>query len=97
MANFGVTLSEMSGAASKISQAAADFLQVAGQVLSSADSLSACWEGDSQVAFSTEQQNANAWYNKMMGIVDTYVEALNSAVRQYAEADAMATAAINAQ
>lgn len=96
-ANFGVTISEMTNAASKISQAASDFLQVAGQVLAAAENLGSSWEGDSQVAFSREQANANAWYKQMVEIVNTYVDALNTAAKKYQEADDQSTAAINAK
>lgn len=96
-ANFGVTVSEMTSAASKISQAASDFLQTAGQVLAAAENLAGSWEGDSQVAFAGEQAAANAWYKQMTEIVNTYVDALNTAAQKYQEADEQSTAAIRSK
>lgn len=87
MARFEVTVSEMQNAASKIQQAAESFREAAAQVLSSAQTLAESWEGDSQVAFTEEQDKANQWYNRMMEIVDTYVSSLQNAAKTYQEAD----------
>ena len=94
MARFEVTVSEMQNAANKISQAAENFRNAAQQVLSSAQNLGGTWEGDSQVAFMAEQEQANQWYNKMMEIVNTYVESLNNAAKTYQEADEAAASNI---
>lgn len=94
MARFEVTISEMQSTASKISQAANEFLEAANQVYSAAEALSSSWEGDSQVAFAAEQQQANAWYKKMTEIVNTYVEGLNAAAKNYEAADQASAAAI---
>ena len=59
MARFEVTVSEMQSAANKISQAAENFLNVANQTFASAQALADSWEGDSQVAFQAEQQQAD--------------------------------------
>ena len=87
MARFEVTVSEMQNAANKIAQAAENFRNAAQQTFNAAQALSSTWEGDSQVAFLAEQEQANQWYNKMMEIVNTYVESLNNAARTYQEAD----------
>ncbi len=97
MARFEVTISEMQSAASKIQQAAENFLEAANQVFSAAEALSNSWEGDSQVAFAAEQQQANAWYKKMTEIVNTYVAGLNTAAKTYAQADQESTAAIRSR
>ena len=97
MARFEVTVSEMQNAASKIQQAAEDFLTAAGQVMSSAEALGESWEGDSQVAFMEEQTQANAWYNKMVSLVSEYVAMLNNAAKTYAQADADATGAVRSR
>ena len=87
MARFEVTISEMQNAASKISQAAEDFLNAAGQTFSAAEQLGQSWEGDSQVAFMGEQQKANEWYKKMTEIVKSYVSSLQNAAKTYQQAD----------
>jgi WXG100 family type VII secretion target len=96
MARIEVTLSEMRSTASKMKKASDDFLSVAGKVLSSAETLSRSWEGDSQVAFMSEQRQANDWYRKMMALVDTYVSNLQTASRLYEGADADSASAIRA-
>jgi len=94
MAKIEVTLSEMTGAADRIKKSAEDFLSVAGQVMASADSLAAAWEGDSQRAFLEEQRAANEWYRQMVDLVNAYVGDLREAARLYEEADQDSAAAI---
>ena len=67
------------------------------QTLNAANTLADQWEGDSQVAFVAEQQKANDWYNKMMGIVDTYVTSLQNAAKAYQEADAQSASDIKSK
>ena len=87
MARFEVTISEMQNAANKISQEAENFLNAANQVFASAEALADSWEGDSQVAFAAEQQQANQWYKKMVDIVNSYVSSLQTAAKTYQQAD----------
>ena len=87
MARIEVTLSQMVSTANKIRKSSEDFLSTANQVLASANSLSGLWEGDSQVAFITEQTEANDWYKKMMVLVSSYVSNLEEAARLYQQAD----------
>jgi WXG100 family type VII secretion target len=97
MAQFNVTVSEVTNAATKIASAANDFLTTAGKVMQAAEALGSSWEGDSQVAFMQEQQNAHSWYEKMAEIVTTYVESLNQAAKKYQDADDQAKAAIGSK
>lgn len=97
MADFKVTISEMRSKANEIKQAAETFLQAAGQVNAGAQELAGTWEGDSQVAFVEEQEKANAWYNRMVEIVNTYVTALENTAKNYEEADNQATQAIRSK
>ena len=97
MARFEVTVSEMQSAANKISQAAENFLNVANQTFASAQALAESWEGDSQVAFQAEQQQANEWYKKMVEIVNTYVNSLQNAAKAYQQADSEAASNIKSR
>ena len=91
MANtIRVTVSELQSAAQKLSQACESYRAAAASLKSAADALAATWEGDSQVKFAAEQEQANAWYNKMAEIVDNYVAQLNSAAAKYTETDSEA-------
>ena len=97
MARFEVTVSEMQSAANKISQAAENFLNAANQTFASAQQLAESWEGDSQVAFQAEQQQANEWYKKMTDIVNTYVASLQNAAKSYQQADNEAASTIKSR
>ena len=97
MARFEVTVSEMQNAANKISQAAQDFLNTANQTFACAQQLAESWEGDSQVAFQAEQQQANEWYKKMTDIVNTYVASLQNAAKSYQQADNEAASTIKSR
>ena len=95
--SFRVSASELTAAAAKISQAANDFLQTAGQVLAAAEALGSSWEGDSQVAFAAEQAKAVAWYRRMGEIVNSYVDMLNGAAKAYQQADTDVSSMINSK
>jgi len=97
MARYEVTFSEMQAAANKIAQEAQNFLDAANQVMAGAEALSQTWEGDSQVAFINEQQQANEWYKKMVDIVNTYVTMLQNAVQKYEESEGQVTSTITAR
>lgn len=95
MAIIEVTLSEMASAAGKIQRASGEFLSTANKVLTDAETLSGCWEGDSQVAFMDEQRKANEWYRQMTDLVNNYVSSLRDAEKTYDTTDADAANAIN--
>ena len=97
MAKFDVTISEMQSAANKIAEQADAFLEAANKVMTSAQELGNSWEGDSQVAFQAEQQQANEWYKKMTDIVNTYVASLQNAAKSYQQADNEAASTIKSR
>ena len=92
-----VTISELQNAASKISQSAADYQSAADSLKAAADELASTWEGDSQVAFVAEQQQAYEWYKKMASICEQYAQSMNMAAQRYQETDAEAASAIRAR
>ena len=92
-----VTVSELQSAASKITEYAADYRSAADSHKSAADELAATWEGDSQVAFVTEQEQAYNWYTKMAQICEQYAQAMNQAAQRYAETDSEAASTIKAR
>ena len=96
MAKIEVTLSEMKGAANKIQKACGDFLTEAEQTMKYASALGSSWEGDSQVAFMTEQRHANDWYKKMGSLVESFVGNLKDASQLYENADEESASAIRA-
>lgn len=97
MANIMVTISELQNAADKIAQACEQYQAAANSLKSAADALAATWEGDSQVAFVNEQEQANAWYLKMADIVNEYVAQMKAAAAKYEETDASAAQTIRSR
>ena len=97
MARFEVNPGEMVAAANNIAQEAQNFLDAASQVIAGAEALGQTWEGDSQVAFMNEQQQANEWYKKMVDIVNTYVTMLQEGARKYEEGEVEVTGTITAR
>ena len=94
MARFEVTISEMYNAASRIHQAADDYLTAACNASAAAEALAETWEGDSQVAFMQEQRQAEEWFRRMAELVVSYVQMIQRAARAYQQADEQATGAI---
>lgn len=92
-----VTISELQSAASTITQAASDYRSAADTLKAAADELAATWEGDSQVAFVAEQEQAHAWYTKMAEICERYAEAMNKAAQNYVDTDADAASTIRSR
>ena len=96
MAKIEVTISEIRNVANKIKKSSDDFLSNASKVLSTAETLSESWEGDSQVAFLSEQRQANEWYKQMMALVSTYISNMQEACRLYEGADEESASEIKA-
>ena len=89
-----VSIPELQSAASKITQAASDYQSAADSLKAAADELAANWEGDSQVAFVNEQQQAYDWYKRMAALCEEYAQSMNTAAQRYAETDAAAASLI---
>ena len=94
MPGFEVTVSEMYNAASKIHQAAEDYLAAACKVYAIAEVLGQSWEGDSQIAFMAEQQKAKEWFTKMAALVESYLQMIQRAAKAYQAADERAASGI---
>ncbi len=97
MANIEATISELEAAAKKISEACEQYRNAANNLKAAADNLAATWEGDSQVAFSNEQQKANAWYLKMAETAQNYAAELSAAAIKYGDTDHEAAGTIGAR
>lgn len=82
-----VTLAELTAAANKLDQSVANYEQASKNMKAAADNLGSTWEGDSRVAFVTQQERVQAWYADMIRIVRTYSEALKKARDEYENAD----------
>lgn len=89
-----VSISELQSAASRITQAAEDYKNAATSLKAAADELAATWEGDSQVAFVAEQEDAYNWYTKMAAICVEYAKSMEVAAENYESTDAEAASYI---
>lgn len=84
---FQVTISEVRAAANKLQQALADFEQATNNTKAAADNLCAGWEGDARNTFAAEQEKTVAWFRQMAEVVDTYINALETAAKIYEQFD----------
>lgn len=92
-----VTISELQTAGNKINQYAQDYRTAAESLKAAADQLASTWEGDSQVAFVNEQQNAYNWYKNMAAICEQYAQSMLTAAQKYQQTDAEAAQTIRAK
>ncbi|MBR5546627.1 MAG: WXG100 family type VII secretion target [Clostridia bacterium] len=91
MALIQVTISELTGAASKIAKANESFREAVAAVKAASEQLGDTWEGPTRDAFVAEQEQIDKWYNMMSDCVAQYVASMNSAASAYLETDAAAS------
>lgn len=94
MALIEVTVSELQGAANRISKANESFRDAAVALKNAADELASIWKGTARDTFVEEQQEIDVWYKTMAECVDQYVVDLNKAADEYNRVDAEAAALI---
>lgn len=94
MALIEVTVSELQGAASRISKANETFRDAANALKNAADELAGLWKGTASEAFVEEQQEIDTWYKMMADCVDEYVSSMNTAADDYLRTDEEAAAMI---
>jgi WXG100 family type VII secretion target len=84
---FGVTISELESAASKLTAAVEDYGAATQATKAAADTVAAGWEGDAQKTFVEEQENAIKWYNQVAQAVNVYISAVKAAAAVYKQLD----------
>ena len=93
MAEFKVTISEMTNAAGKTKNHAQAFRDAASALLTATQNLTAAgggWDDDASQVFAEKIGELKNWCDTMGGIVDTYSGALDKISGKYDEADAQA-------
>lgn len=90
MAEFEVTLSAVTEAATNISNYTQDFKEQADQTYQAAQTLSEGWVGDASQTFVENMEQLHSWMNEMAATLDTYTAALNKARETYENADVSA-------
>ena len=90
MAEFDVTLSAMTDAASNISTYTQEFKEQAEQTYQAAQKLSEGWVGDASQTFVDNMEQLRTWMNEMAAVLETYSASLNKARESYENADVTA-------
>lgn len=93
MAEFNVTISEMTGASGKYKNQAEAFRATANALLQATNELTSAgggWDDDASKVFAEKIGELKSWCDTMGGIVDTYAGALNTIADKYTESDAYA-------
>ena len=90
MAEFDVTLSAVTEAATNISNYTQEFKEQADQTYQAAQTLSEGWVGDASQTFVENMEQLHTWMNEMAATLDTYSAALNKARETYESADVTA-------
>ena len=90
MANFDVTLSAVTEAATNITNYTQEFKEQADQIYQAAQTLSEGWECDASQTFIDNMEQLHNWMNEMAATLDTYSAALNRARDTYETADVSA-------
>lgn len=92
MAEFDVTLSAMTDAASNINNYTDLFKQNADAIYQAAQTLSEGWQGDASQTFVDNMEQLHTWMNEMSAILETYSAALNKNRENYEEGDVRSAA-----
>ena len=87
MAEFDVTLSAVTEAASNIANYTQTFREEADQTYQAAKTLSESWTGDASQEFVENMEELHNWMNEMAATLETYSAQLNKARDEYEEAD----------
>lgn len=91
MAEFKVTISEMTGAAGKLTAQAQAFADTANAVMQATTALtSSGWQDEASEIFTEKIGELQTWCTEMSGIIETYGGALNTISDSYAQGDAFA-------
>ena len=90
MAEFDVTLSAMTEAATNIGNYTTQFKEQADQTYQAAQKLSEGWVGDASQTFVENMEQLRQWMNELAAVLDEYSANLNKAGANYEDADVTA-------
>ena len=93
MAEFTVSISEMSNASSSVKNQAEAFRSTASAMQSATQAMVAAgagWSDDAAQTFAEKLNELKTWCDNMAAIVDTYSTALTTISEKYQEGDAYA-------
>ena len=82
-----VQAAELAAAANEINQAVETYKDAVEAAKSAAADLASKWEGESQVAFVRQQENAYGWHAKIITIVLDMISVIRKAIDLYNETE----------
>ncbi|MBR4443437.1 MAG: WXG100 family type VII secretion target [Clostridia bacterium] len=78
-----VDMAQLSSAANNMQNALETYRGAIDNVKTAADNLASKWEGDGQVAFVNDQQQAYTWYNSLVQCVHEMIAEARRTVERY--------------
>jgi len=87
MSKILVTAAELTAAANQLADMNASFRTKVTEMAGLESELGGMWQGEANNAFRTAFNNDRDQWDTFAGVIDQYVQALNSAAQKYAEAE----------
>ncbi len=91
MPKYTVTVSELSNAASTISEDNSQFRARVSDLITCAEELAGMWQGDANTTFMNYFNSNSSNWTTFAGLIDQYVAALNNVATIYNNAEATNT------
>ncbi len=95
MAKFQVTTAELKAAIADLQEKNGTFKNKVSELEQSQQALRAQWQGDANTAFNTAFENDKAQWTTFSTLIDQYIQALQTILQTYEQAEATNTATAN--
>ena len=95
MSKFQVTAAEMQAAIADLQEKNGTFKNKVSELEQSQQALRAQWQGDANTAFNTAFENDKAQWTTFSTLIDQYIQALQTILQTYEQAEATNTATAN--
>lgn len=95
MAKFQVTTAELKAAIADLQEKNSTFKNKVSELEQSQQALRAQWQGDANTAFNTAFENDKAQWATFSSLIDQYIQALQTIMQTYEQAEATNTATAN--
>ena len=92
MAKFQVTASELKAAITDLTEKNKAFKNKVSELEQAQQALRAQWQGDANTAFNTAFENDKAQWTTFSTLIDQYIQALQTILQTYEQAEATNTA-----
>ena len=95
MAKFQVTTADLKAAIADLQEKNGTFKNKVSELEQSQQALRAQWQGDANTAFNTAFENDKAQWTTFSTLIDQYIQALQTILQTYEQAEATNTATAN--